>query len=118
MTREQYNYAATEAGNYVNVDSYLSDVATSAIWGTGFGGEVTSIPAERIRELSEIYAAVNRGMKEIVSFTGLSQAGFAERFLIPLRTVESWCMGTRPCPLCWKMLLQQAVGLLKLQISG
>mgnify|MGYP004456718417 FL=1 len=118
MTREQYNFAATEAAKYHDVDSYLSDVATSTIWGKGFGGEDVPIPAERIRELSDIYAAVNRGMKEIVSFTGLSQAGFAERFLIPLRTVESWCMGTRPCPLCWKMLLQQAVGLLKLQISG
>ena len=76
MTRAQYNFAATEAAKYHDVDSYLSDVATSTIWGKGFGGEDVPIPAERIRELSEISAAVSAGNLFIATAHGSLYVSF------------------------------------------
>lgn len=50
-------------------------------------------------------------MRQIVADTGLSQAAFAQRLCIPLRTVEAWCRGIRESPVYVRLLIQQALGL-------
>ncbi len=44
-------------------------------------------------------------IKEIVASTGLSQRAFAERFHVPLRTLEDWLAGKRNPPeyVIWMM---------------
>ena len=37
-------------------------------------------------------------IKELRAQTGMSQRAFAERFGIPVRTVEQWCTGKRQPP--------------------
>lgn len=48
-------------------------------------------------------------VKEIRSMTGLSQAKFAAHYNIPKRTIESWEMGERECPVYVLELLRRAV---------
>ena len=104
----QYNTAVSEVSNYADIDSYLSDMALSSIWGAPEG---SPIPEQRIRDLSQIWDAANRSMKDIAAASGLSQRKLAERFCIPYRTMEDWCRGARECPLYTRLLMQQCLGL-------
>lgn len=51
-------------------------------------------------------------VREIVAASGLTQRAFAERFAIPLRTVENWCTGQRECPVYTRLMMQECLGLL------
>ncbi|MGM9549029.1 MAG: helix-turn-helix domain-containing protein [Faecousia sp.] len=44
---------------------------------------------------------------------GLSQRKLAERFCIPVRTVEDWCAGKRIPPDYVRMMIQESLGLLR-----
>lgn len=48
-------------------------------------------------------------IRNIRSMTGLSQAKFAAHYNIPKRTLESWEMGERECPVYVLELLRRAV---------
>lgn len=108
MKISQYNIAVSEVSNYSDVDSYLSDMALSSIWGDSEG---SPIPEQRIRDLSKIWEACHRSVKDIAALNGLSQRKLAERFCIPYRTMEDWCRGVRECPLYNRLLMQQCLGL-------
>lgn len=107
MTTKQFCFCASHCASYTDPDAYASDLALSDIWGDAPDAD---IPAARLAALRGIYAAVSRPVREIVSTTGLSQAAFAERLCIPLRTVEDWCRGLRDCPVYVRLLIQQALG--------
>lgn len=108
MTNRQYYYCASHCPEYTDPDAYVSDLALSSIWGDAPDAD---IPADRLDALRGIYAAVNRPVRQIVAASGLTQAAFAERLCIPLRTVENWCGGLRECPVYVRLLIQQALGL-------
>lgn len=115
MTKEQYYNAVTEAQAYTDLDSYLSDVAMSTEWGDD---PDAPIPQQRLDDLAAIFAAVHRTPREILDLTGLSQASFAQRYVIPRRTFQDWLLGNRNCPLYLRLLLQQSEGLLQVKVSG
>lgn len=108
MTNSQYYTCVQECAAYTDPDAYVSDLALSSIWGDAPDAD---IPADRIDALRGIYAAATRPVRQIVADTGLSQAAFAERLCIPLRTVEAWCRGIRESPVYVRLLIQQALGL-------
>ena len=108
MTNRQYYYCASHCADYTDPNTYVYDVAASDIWGDAPDAD---IPADRLDALRGLYAAVTRPMREIVAATGLSQAAFAQRLCIPLRTVEAWCRGIRESPVYVRLLIQQALGL-------
>lgn len=103
-----YRFCLSEAKNYQDRDAYISDLALSSIWGDS---EDAEIPAERLTWLASLYDAANRSIKEIAAAAGLSQRKLAERFAIPYRTMDSWCMGERNCPIYVKMMMQEVLGL-------
>ena len=79
-------------------DNYL------ATWDQGatecyFAG-IDSMTANDVRDLlDEMLAEEQREeFREIVAQTGLSLAKFAERYEIPLRSVENWIGGQRTAP--------------------
>ena len=79
-------------------DNYL------ATWDQGatedyFAG-IDSMTANDVRDLlDEMLAEEQREeFREIVAQTGLSLAKFAERYEIPLRSVENWSGGQRTAP--------------------
>ena len=52
---------------------------------------------EVIRILDNIHAVAHMSVRDIISRSGLSQAKFAIKFCIPVRTVEDWATGDRKC---------------------
>ena len=108
MTSKQFSACVAACPDYTDADAYASDLALSSIWGDA---PDAGIPADRLEALRGIYAAANRPVRQIVAATGLSQAAFAERLCIPLRTVEAWCRGIRESPVYVRLLIQQALGL-------
>lgn len=114
MTAVQFNSCVQAAMNYASPDDYASELALSSIWGDT---PDAAIPQERLTDLRQIYAAVNRSVRDIVDAAGLGQAAFARKHCIPVRTVNNWCLPAsspehRDCPLYVRLLLQRAEGLL------
>lgn len=102
MTDKQRHFAVSESLNYSDVDAFISDVALS----DAFDG--VEIGDNLIDELRELWSVAHMSMRDIRSKTGLSQAKFAEKLLIPTRTIESWESKTaekRTCPLYVKFLI-------------
>lgn len=55
--------------------------------------------------LSFIHDVVHKSFKNIIGDSEMTQAEFAKEFFIPKRTVESWCMGDRECPVYVRLLI-------------
>ena len=111
MTDTQFTFCVRECAAYENREAYISDLATSSIWGLR---EDSGAPQPLIESLGVVWDAVHRPVREIVAASGLTQAAFGERYCIPRRTVEDWCRGARECPVYVRLLLQRAEGLLAL----
>ena len=90
-------------------DAWISDWALSSIWGDDPEAEV---PAERVAELGRIWDAAHMSTRDLVAASGMTQAAFADRFLIAKRTVESWCGGKRQPPEHVRFLLALALDLI------
>lgn len=114
MTIKQYNFCVKEVANYSDKDAFTSDLALSNIWGDD---ETADIPSQRIEWLGELWEACNRSVKEIAKVADLSQRKLAERFCIPYRTVEDWCTEKRECTLYLKLMIQECLGILKVEIE-
>lgn len=104
-TAELFNMAADPA---VSQTVFLNGV-TMTIPDDAAG--CVDLDAEKER-LSTIWELVHLSMRELVDRTGLSQAAFAKRAGIPLRTVQSWCLGERVCPVYVRFLLAEHYKLL------
>lgn len=114
MTITQYRTAAAETANYTDQAAYVSDLAMSTIWGDPEGAD---IPADRVEQLGQIWDAYHRSVKEIAAAAGLSCRKLAERFCIPYRTMEDWSAGKSTCPVYIRLMMQECLGLLAVQIS-
>ena len=96
MTREYFSQMIAELETISDLPAYYAET-------DGFRGSV---------DRRNAYTAFTRPFREIVKYTGLSQAKFARLYNIPRRTVENWCSGSRECPLYTSLLLQEAIGLI------
>ena len=110
MNDKQFYFAVSEASAYASRDAYISDISLSSM---REDDETSEIPPERIAVLGEIYDACNRSVRDIVAAAGMTQRAFAERFCIPLRTVEDWCTGKRECSIYIRLMLQECLGILQ-----
>lgn len=110
MTDKQFMLFAQETQNYSDRDAYVSDMATSSMWGDAPDAE---IPADRLDWLGSIYDAVHRSVNDIATAAGLSHRKLAERFCIPVRTVEDWCSGKRTPPDYVRLMMQELLGLIQ-----
>lgn len=84
MTDKEFYLLFGEAINDPDRDAFATDWAMSSMWGEG---------ADPVR-LAEICGAVwdlaHLTVADIRARTGLTQAAFAIRFCIPVRTVQNW----------------------------
>lgn len=76
-------------------------------------GEISEDPEEITSVIGNIHDVANMSVKDMVKKSGLSQAKFAEKFCIPKRTIESWCMGERSCPDYVRLMLARLLGYLQ-----
>ena len=104
MTDKQYTICVTEAQNYTDREAYISDLSLSSIWGDG---PEDDIPPARLEQLGTIYDAVHRSIKQIAADAGLTQRKLADRFCIPVCTIEDWCAGKRTPPDYVRLMMQE-----------
>lgn len=103
----QFSIFWQEAANYTDADTYISDMALSSMWGDV---ESAEIPQERINQLRRIWNAYHMDARQIRAASGLTQAAFSERFLIPKRTVGNWDTSVNAPPDYVKVLILKELG--------
>lgn len=107
MTDKQFYFAFHEASAYSDPGAFASDAALSE----AFAGTTDEQLPALADELRHVWRYAHITVREIVQHTGLTQAAFAQRFLIPLRTLESWIGGTNACPPYTRLMLARLCGL-------
>ncbi|WP_291235931.1 helix-turn-helix domain-containing protein [Frisingicoccus sp.] len=75
--------------------------------------EISEDPDVVVDTLGNIHDVASMSVKDMVKKSGMSQAKFAEKFCIPKRTVESWCMGERSCPDYVRLMMARLLGYLQ-----
>lgn len=108
MTITQYRTAVAESANYTDCASYVSDLANSSIWDDPEG---STIPAQRLEDLTQIWEATHRGTKGTAAAAGLSCRKLADRFAVPYRTMEDWSAGKSTCPIYVRLMMQELLGI-------
>lgn len=109
---EERNFAMLvgEAMKCNDVDEFVSDFALSDIWNDS---EDDDVPTERIEFLRNLWEVAHMTVKDILNKTGLSQRRFSERFFIPYRTVQNWCLNKRTPPAYLILMFAECLGLYK-----
>lgn len=110
MTDMQFLACYREIKNYNDRDAYVSDMVLSSIWEDAPSDE---IPAARANAVGQIWDAAHKSVKQIAADAGLTQRKLAERFCIPVRTIEDWCVGKRTPPDYVRLMMQECLGLLQ-----
>lgn len=107
MTDKQFYQAFRDAFAYSDPDVFASVVALSDIFPADEDDDLQALA----EELRHVWRYAHITVREIVQHTGLTQANFAHRFVIPLRTLESWLGGTSACPPYTRLMLAKLCGL-------
>lgn len=108
MTNSEIYLCTTEALDYTDRDAYVSDMALSSVWGDEPDAE---IPADRIELLGRIWDRTHRTFAEIRETSGMTYRELAQRFCIPVRTMEDWSAGRRQAPLYTMLMIQEILGI-------
>lgn len=114
MTIVQYHAVMAAMADCADREDFISEAALSTIWGDPLEAE---IPAERIELLGTLWDTAHRSIKEIAAAAGLSNRKLAERFGIPYSTMEDWSAGARKCNPYIRMMMQECLGLLRIDLS-
>lgn len=103
MTNIQFYEFWGEALEYTDRDAFVSDAALSSLWGDDDADPMVHVP-----ELEKLWDAAHTGVKAIREFACMTQAEFAARHLVPLRTLQRWEKGE--CPEHIRLFLLESEG--------
>lgn len=106
MTNHQFYTLWGEAITSPDRDAFVSDAALSSLWGKDDADPMAHVP-----ELEKLWDAAHTGVKAIREFAGMTQAEFAARHLVPLRTLQRWEKGE--CPEHIRLFLLESEGMYK-----
>ena len=114
MTASDRYTLISAAAETDDLETYLAEWSTSIIF---MDPEDESDPDWDmiVQTLTQIYNAVHMSVKELLKAADLTQAAAAERFCIPLRTLNNWCVPGaqhRECPLYTKLMMAELIGLM------
>ena len=109
MTDKQFYNAWIEIPSYTDRDAYISDVALSSMWEDD---PESDVPQDRIDALGRMWDVYHMTMRDIRKASGMTQAAFSVRFLIPKRTVENWDEGANTPPDYVKIMISREIGIL------
>ena len=73
--------------------------------------DVTDSEEQAVEMIKNIHHITHITPRELISESGMSQTRFAERFMIPLRTVQNWCGGQRTMPRYEKFMFAMVLDL-------
>ena len=91
MTNHQFYTLWGEAITSPDRDAFVSDAAPLVPLGRGRRRPMAHVP-----ELEKLWDAAHTGVKAIREFAGMTQAEFAARHLVPLRTLQRWEKASAP----------------------
>lgn len=88
-----YGYYLALIDEYINTECSLERLCAEI-------GYPPNAPSEDdyLKSISIIAAAANGDIKKIVALSGLKMAGFAKKFVLPYRSLQNWCDGSRTPP--------------------
>ena len=73
------------------------------------------IDMELFQQLRTLWEVAHIPFRELLERMGLRQTACSTRFCIPLRTVQGWALGERECPPYVRLMMAEAVGLVRLR---
>lgn len=97
-------------------DRYIAEWGTSSIFYSEpdeDGPETDDV----VRQLREIWRTAHMAVRDIRKAAGLTQAGLAAHFCIPRRTVEDWDSGRSNCAPYIRLMMAEALGIVKIDRS-
>lgn len=112
MTDRQICTYYNEARSYTDPDAYASDVALSLLDPEDPDQEVATALFEQLRTLWHV---ANDPFKGLLARMGLNQSQCSRRFCVPLRTVQNWAGEVNSAPPYLRLMMAEAVGLLKIR---
>ena len=110
MTHETYRNLVSDALNAENEEMFIAEQGW-ADWMDEYGDDTDRIADD----MRNIYQVSHMTMIDLLSASGLTKAAFSRRFLIPLRTVENWVSGIRPCPIYVRMMIADLLGIVAVE---
>lgn len=76
--------------------------------------EISEDASEIVQILENIHDVAHMSVRDMIAKAGMTQAAFAIKFCIPLRTVEDWATGKRKCTDHQRLAYARLLGLLDL----
>lgn len=99
-----------------NKEVFVSDWALSSIWAETpeqlENPELLPDPAVLAEQVGRIWDVAHMSVADIRKITGLSQAGFAERFCIPKTTIQKWESKRGGCADYIRLMMARHLGLI------
>ena len=95
-------------------EMFTAEWATSIVWGDP--DELTDDDLLRIADYcGKLWDAAHMSVRQIKDAAGMTQAQLAERFCMPKRTIENWCVSggkeSRKCPDYIRLMMLEALGI-------
>lgn len=121
ISRNMFNiiYAAAIDGSIKDKDAFVSEWTISVINNSQEFEKYSDADFADIPDYNSVITYVNAiwemahiSIRDIIKNNNLAQKQFANYFMIPISTVESWCMGTRKIPEYEKILICESLGML------
>ena len=110
MTHETYYRLVSDALAAESEEMFISAPGWSD-WMDEYGEDTDRLASD----MRNIYQVSHMTMLDLLFASGLTKAAFSRRFLIPLRTVENWVSGIRPCPIYVRVLIADLIGLVAVE---
>ena len=112
MTSKQFYTLFADALEQADRDAFVSDWLLSSVWFEDPYDASAEIPSDLTQQIGDIWDVALITIAEIRRHVGLTQAQLAERFCIPLRTLQGWETG-RPCPNHTRLMMAELLGIYK-----
>ena len=110
LTYDTYRDLITAALTAESEEMFISAPGW-ADWMDEYGDDTDRL----VSDMCNIYQVSHMTMLDLLSASGLTKAAFSRRFLIPLRTVENWVSGIRPCPIYVRLMIADLLGLVTVE---
>lgn len=110
MDDKLFSHLFGEALNTPNRDAFASDWALSSMWGED------ADPVHLAELCGRVWDLAHLSVADIRAHTGLTQAAFAARYCVPLRTVQNWEL-RGGCPAYVRLMMARLAGMADVYIA-
>lgn len=109
MTKDLFFKFYHDAQDQPDLETYIAEYGYP-----DYFDEISDDPEKVVAKLSEIHRLAHMSIRELIAAAGMTQAGFAKYFDIPLRTLENWCGGSRACKEYDKIMFAELLGIIEI----